>query len=237
MSNISELSSISFVDLFGFSGAVETATLQNNQTRIDSLLRLIKNATDPNNEVTVANYGQTHRYKRTAFSDCIVMSNSKEQAERTIVQSYILASMLAKFGFMCRGGITIGNLTHDADIVFGVGLIRAHHLESKVAKKPIIILDNEIFTRDLCDSYGPQLRSILKYDESISSYYINQFIGSPTKIFIGIELDETPYWQGLKKGIETLKQIDIENKHAVCNKWLSCEFNLHKPQNIQGIST
>ena len=104
MSNISELSSISFVDLFGFSSAVETATLQNNQTRIDSLLRLIKNATDPNSEVTVANYGQTHRYKRTAFSDCIVMSNSKEQAERTIVQSYILASMLASFGFMCRGG-------------------------------------------------------------------------------------------------------------------------------------
>ena len=132
--------------------------------------------------------------------------------------------------------ITIGNLTHDTDIVFGVGLIRAHHLESKVAKKPIIILDNEIFTHDLCDSYGPQLRSILQYDESISSYYINQFIGSPTKIFIDIELDETPYWQGLKKGIETLTQIDIENKHAVCNEWLSCEFNLHKPPNIQGIS-
>lgn len=50
---------------------------------------------------------------------------------------------LAQMGFWVRGAITVGELYHDKDVVFGPALVRAHHLESKIANGPRILIDRE----------------------------------------------------------------------------------------------
>jgi hypothetical protein len=47
-------------------------------------------------------------------------------------------------GYLLRGGVTIGDVIHDDEVVFGPGLNRAYYLESKVAKMPRFVLDNEV---------------------------------------------------------------------------------------------
>jgi hypothetical protein len=47
-------------------------------------------------------------------------------------------------GFLVRGGITIGDIVHDEEVVFGPALNRAYHLEHDIAKYPRIVVDPEV---------------------------------------------------------------------------------------------
>jgi hypothetical protein len=47
-------------------------------------------------------------------------------------------------GFLVRGGVTIGDLIHDSECVFGPGLNRAYELESTVANLPRVVIDSSI---------------------------------------------------------------------------------------------
>jgi hypothetical protein len=58
----------------------------------------------------------------------------------------------AALGFWIRGGITIGELVHNNDVVFGPALNRAHELESKVAEYPRIIFDPVIFPVEIMNT-------------------------------------------------------------------------------------
>jgi hypothetical protein len=79
----------------------------------------------------------------TSFSDNVVASVPFE--ERYLIWTLqSLASIqigAALAGFWIRGAVTIGDLYHDKEIVFGPALNHAYFLESKVAKFPRIILD------------------------------------------------------------------------------------------------
>ena len=44
-------------------------------------------------------------------------------------------------GFLLRGGVTVGDVIHEDEIVFGPGLNRAYYLESKIARYPRFVLD------------------------------------------------------------------------------------------------
>ncbi len=50
-------------------------------------------------------------------------------------------------GFLLRGGITVGQIIHDDECVFGPGLNRAYELESKIATYPRFVLDAELLTQ------------------------------------------------------------------------------------------
>ena len=47
-------------------------------------------------------------------------------------------------GYLFRGGITVGDIVHDDECVFGPGLVRAYELESKVAQYPRFVLDRGV---------------------------------------------------------------------------------------------
>jgi hypothetical protein len=47
-------------------------------------------------------------------------------------------------GFLLRGGITVGDVVHDDECVFGPGLNRAHELESEIAHYPRFALDRDV---------------------------------------------------------------------------------------------
>jgi hypothetical protein len=69
----------------------------------------------------------------STFSDNIVISQPVcEQTPRLITQLAMLQIAAAMGGFLLRGGVTIGEIVHDDECVFGPGLNRAYELESQV---------------------------------------------------------------------------------------------------------
>jgi hypothetical protein len=87
--------------------------------------------------------------RSSSFSDNIVVSVPVSQIGLYRLLGSIGCFVLgaARNGFMIRGGVTIGNLIHDAECVFGPGLNRAYELESTVAKLPRVVLD-EVILKD-----------------------------------------------------------------------------------------
>jgi hypothetical protein len=78
----------------------------------------------------------------TTFSDNVVVSQRIGfDSELFLLLVGMMQVAAAREGFWIRGGVTIGDLVHDKDVVFGPGLNRAYELESTVAVKPRIVLD------------------------------------------------------------------------------------------------
>jgi len=79
----------------------------------------------------------------TSFSDNIVLSKPVDDEADVFIQQLgplILGATLS--GFLIRGGITLGDIVHDEEVVFGPGLNRAYELESQVADVPRVVVDN-----------------------------------------------------------------------------------------------
>lgn len=81
----------------------------------------------------------------TSFSDCCVISipYKKEELAQVIYGLSNVFVGAAISGFLLRAGVTIGDIHHQNDIVFGPALNTAHSLESN-GKFPRIILDPSI---------------------------------------------------------------------------------------------
>jgi hypothetical protein len=81
----------------------------------------------------------------TSFSDSVVVSMPVE-AKGLLSFLEALAKIqlgLAVEGFFLRGGVTIGALCHDNELIFGPALNRAYCLESGLAIYPRILLDSD----------------------------------------------------------------------------------------------
>jgi hypothetical protein len=84
--------------------------------------------------------------KVSTFSDNIVVSQSFDliKTPMLIQLMAIIQVGAAVAGFLIRGGITIGDVIHDEECVFGPGLNRAYELESKIARFPRFVLDQQV---------------------------------------------------------------------------------------------
>ncbi len=91
----------------------------------------------------------------TSFSDHVVISEptlvncngENDDFYLSCVCNNII-NAISRFGYLCllngfliRGAIVAGKFTHDQNVIFGVPLIRAHHLESEEAGVPRILVD------------------------------------------------------------------------------------------------
>jgi hypothetical protein len=91
----------------------------------------------------------------STFSDNIVITqvpsdkwdDPSEKSALLILQWAFLQIAAAMEGFLLRGGVTIGDIVHDNEVVFGPGLNRAYQLESEVANYPRFIVDEGISER------------------------------------------------------------------------------------------
>lgn len=83
----------------------------------------------------------------SAFSDCIVVSDLVDEGRgiNVIVHyaSYLWLKFLAK-GVLTRGGIAVGKLRHDDQVVFGPAMNEAYELEHTVAHFPRIVMTQEV---------------------------------------------------------------------------------------------
>ena len=88
------------------------------------------------------------------FSDNIVIAqkiNEESVGDQIIGMLNLVWSLqfwaLAQFGLFLRGGITIGELYIDKDIVWGKGLIDAYNLENNVAYYPRVLVSKSIIDK------------------------------------------------------------------------------------------
>jgi hypothetical protein len=78
----------------------------------------------------------------STFSDNVVISQPIcAETVALIAHMAIMQIASAMKGFLLRGGITIGEIVHDSEVVFGPALNRAYELESRVAKYPRFLVD------------------------------------------------------------------------------------------------
>lgn len=88
----------------------------------------------------------------TTISDAITISvplssRPKQQSAQIldcIENVRILQRGLLTLGVRTRGGLTIGGLLHNNRVVVGEALVRAHHLESVIARYPRTIVDEPV---------------------------------------------------------------------------------------------
>ncbi|MCF9004244.1 hypothetical protein [Pseudomonas syringae] len=133
-----------FLDFLGFSEKVKAT--EKNAERLIDLVDALKDAAE------TANIGSAPDFQATQFSDCLVISYKFESPDALfdiVNKLSLIVVSLASRGYLIRGGLTYGWLLHTDEIVVGPAMIRAHSLESKVAKAPRVILDPEIFNAAL----------------------------------------------------------------------------------------
>jgi hypothetical protein len=95
----------------------------------------------------ISNVSETVGLRFSSFSDNIVISGPANDFTTAVFKfmlgDYQMTS--AAFGFLTRGAITVGDVCHDKQVVFGPALNRAYELESTVANYPRIIFDRDMF--------------------------------------------------------------------------------------------
>lgn len=129
---------VAFFDILGWKSEIEAAGNDPRHiARLAAAVRLFR---------TTTGVAEDAGAQLSTFSDNVVFSSPYVPSEvEGLLQSLAVTQLgLALFGFWMRGAVTVGEIYHDEHIVFGPALNQAHHLESKIAKYPRIILDSMI---------------------------------------------------------------------------------------------
>lgn len=81
----------------------------------------------------------------STFSDNVVISQKPNPATTPMLLQQLGIWQLgaAISGFLLRGGVTIGDIVHEDEIVFGPGLNRAYHLQDRCAIYPRFVVDTD----------------------------------------------------------------------------------------------
>ncbi len=150
---------ILFLDILGYSSLITSC--KDSQTencyldKVHSIMSNLSEYIEKRNTAIDQQNNNLHlsRFKSLLFSDNILFFAPYE--DETDMQNlymnllYGLSVFLIQYvkeDIFFRGGITKGNLFYDEKLhfVFGSGLVKAHYLESKVAKYPRIVIDKEL---------------------------------------------------------------------------------------------
>ena len=132
---------ILFLDFLGFKEIVESTVGDN--ANLDRLLEAIDRLYDIGHED--ADLYSTRSI--TIFSDSVVLSYAVHEQSAVF---YLLSDIafavidLAIRGFLLRGAVTVGDLLHTKRYLVGPAMVKAHELESKVAKSPRVLLDPKL---------------------------------------------------------------------------------------------
>lgn len=138
---------VGFVDILGFSDLVRRAHSDPPlRAQIVEALGQVRMVSSPNN-------GETD-LRTQSFSDSLILSAVDTPAGlwHVLLSIDSLAWNLLQLGVLIRGGVTIGGVQHEPEIVFGVGVSDAYRLESTIAKMPRIVLGARAF--DAAERYA-----------------------------------------------------------------------------------
>lgn len=132
-----------FLDIIGFRELI--ADLNKDEIQFSAVQDILKNVHNPDLE-DLKNLLPHSDLRAQSISDAVAISASMTAHGLAHMFMAIerLAQKLLKAGFFVRGAIVKGRLFHNAEMVFGEGIVRAYDFESKVARYPRIMLPREI---------------------------------------------------------------------------------------------
>jgi hypothetical protein len=147
---------VSLIDILGFTNIITTATAEDIYTILRQKVYIAKPVTRPMRLFSKL-FAKQYNY---VFSDLIVTAQFfRQQVKRDEIELAFFASAakhlrlvgeqqfsLACDGIFVRGGVTLGDIYADRSTIFGPALIRAHQLESQIARWPIVIFDEQLIT-------------------------------------------------------------------------------------------
>jgi hypothetical protein len=128
---------VAFIDMLGFRNLVETADA--SAERREALAKVIGIFR------TTIGAHETLGTRVTQFSDSLIVSADRSEVGLHAVLSGCtwLALNLIQYAVLVRGGIAIGGITHEADVLFGMGIVRAYAFD-KSGLPPRIALDQNV---------------------------------------------------------------------------------------------
>ncbi|EJC7104920.1 hypothetical protein MZJ31_004501 [Vibrio parahaemolyticus] len=136
-----------FMDVLGFSEMISSSSGQDNEQELfqsyhevtSRLVARLNEHAGPDSFLNVK-----------VFSDNILLAVPWFSVDGESEFGFILLALreyqlsMALNGYFIRGGISVGNLFVDENMIYGKALLEAYALESKVANDPKIILSSEV---------------------------------------------------------------------------------------------
>lgn len=127
-----------FMDLMGFKKLVDQ---EDRCQEIGVILDL------PTMFMELYQYLKLKNVMISSISDSIVLSirvNEKNAMNKILrMIACITGILLSQSQILLRGGIAVGKLYHDRQIVFGPALVKAYQLENNIAVYPRVVIDEE----------------------------------------------------------------------------------------------
>ncbi|WP_370153676.1 hypothetical protein [Ferrovibrio sp.] len=126
---------VAFVDILGFGALVKRA--DGDPTLRERIFGVLQNV-----HAFAAPTESNTDFKAQNFSDSLIISatNTADGLWHVLFSLSDLAINLLEIGVVVRGGVTVGGIHHDGDVVFGLGVNEAYRLESTIAAVPRIVL-------------------------------------------------------------------------------------------------
>jgi hypothetical protein len=138
-----------YLDILGFSASVLDASATTSEAehldRLRAALTEAKRDLVPKPNKYVSLKKQVAPYAVKLFTDNIVIGfpiqdDGESEFGRVISTVGLYQYSLLRHGFFVRGGMTVGHLYMDEDMVYGSGLLDAYAAETKLARDPRIVL-------------------------------------------------------------------------------------------------
>lgn len=149
---------VAFIDILGFRNLVNDESRCEDIGAILRLPYLIR-------QDHMAKMLKIKGVMMTSISDSLVFSIGLEKRgamnKITKILTVFMQALMTQYGLLVRGGLAVGKLYHDNDVVYGPGLVRAHELESRIAVYPRVIMTPADFECSI-RSCGEISQSILR---------------------------------------------------------------------------
>lgn len=131
-----------------------------------------------------------HEFKKTTslqfsqFSDSIVVSYETADVHAPKFQylnlfsfNLKIADLIIHHGVLLRGAVSVGELYHEDNLIFGPAFIDAYNLESRIAKYPRIIFSEKLYEGKTADEYleTNDLHLLCSKDSCDDRIYIDYF--------------------------------------------------------------
>ncbi len=158
---------VAFIDILGFESLVRNLEKDERlHQRLQYALHRIKSL-----KINSLNEETAQKdLEMSVFSDCIAISADSDNHHGVVWTAIHLQSSLLVLGILTRGGISIGKLVHEDDILYGEGMIKAYRLESKAAIYPRILIDRDILGRT-----NERYRSVFFQQDTDGQWHLNPF--------------------------------------------------------------
>jgi len=223
---------VAFIDILGFKNHVNDSINRDNSINCGNFEK-IQSALDLIIEIANIESPMNANREVTQFSDSIIISfliNERSEVFYTLIELLHLTMELLGYGFVIRGGITVGKCFHNKTRVFGPTVIQAIELE-KEAKFPRIIVDKkvlEIGCKNHANHHSLEdeliyLKSLVKKDDD-GQWYLNYF--SSALYEVDDELSEFGYIHNLEKIIRDNLQVYKEDERVRPKyEWMKSKYN------------